>query len=278
MKKFPLFGALMLIPALALLALTGCPTPNKTTPTPTTGGGNTNPAVAKTKITAPTDGTIKGVVTLTGGAFEMQEDPVIAAHNEKEICLAGGGIHTKKQDWIVGKKGGLANVVVWLAPATKEYDVKPEHKKPFEKPAVVDQPFCQYVPHVTAVYANIQPLEVKNSSKTPHNVKITPDRVNKAIDEPMSPNGKPLIYEKFKMEPTPINMACSIHTWMSGKILTFDHPYFAVTDADGNFTIANVPTGEELTVWTWHEVKGKAEVKAYKFKAGDNDLPLSVTP
>jgi hypothetical protein len=42
------------------------------------------------------------------------------------------------------------------------------------------------------------------------------------------------------------------HTWMNGWIYVFEHPYFAVTDDKGAFTIKDVPPGE-YTVELWHE-------------------------
>jgi hypothetical protein len=45
------------------------------------------------------------------------------------------------------------------------------------------------------------------------------------------------------------------HTWMSAYVVVTDQPFSAVTDADGNFTIENVPPGDyELEVW--HEWLG----------------------
>jgi hypothetical protein len=39
---------------------------------------------------------------------------------------------------------------------------------------------------------------------------------------------------------------------MNGWIYVFDHPYFAVTDADGSFTIKDVPPGDHV-LELWHE-------------------------
>ena len=46
--------------------------------------------------------------------------------------------------------------------------------------------------------------------------------------------------------------ACNIHPWMKGAIRVFDHPWFTVTDKDGNFAIKNVPAGDYRIVY-WHE-------------------------
>jgi len=46
-----------------------------------------------------------------------------------------------------------------------------------------------------------------------------------------------------------------IYPWFLGHVLVQDHPYFAVTDANGRFEIKNLPTG----TWrfrVWHERSG----------------------
>jgi len=45
---------------------------------------------------------------------------------------------------------------------------------------------------------------------------------------------------------------------MSSWIGVVDHPFFDVTDEQGNFSIEGLPPGE-YTVATWHEVLGSAE-------------------
>lgn len=39
-------------------------------------------------------------------------------------------------------------------------------------------------------------------------------------------------------------------------MMVCDSPYFAVTDANGSFSIANVPAGVELEYRVWHEKAG----------------------
>lgn len=50
----------------------------------------------------------------------------------------------------------------------------------------------------------------------------------------------------------------SIDYWSSADLFVADHPYFAITDTDGNFSLDLVPAGRrELVVWVrnWHIAK-----------------------
>ena len=59
----------------------------------------------------------------------------------------------------------------------------------------------------------------------------------------------------LKPEKIPVQYNCDIYPWMHGWILVSPHPYAAVSDASGNFTINGLPTGEwEFQVW--HERVG----------------------
>jgi len=49
-----------------------------------------------------------------------------------------------------------------------------------------------------------------------------------------------------------MRIQCDVHNNMSAYRVGFDHPYFAVTDADGKFEIREVPPGK-YTVVAWHE-------------------------
>jgi hypothetical protein len=48
---------------------------------------------------------------------------------------------------------------------------------------------------------------------------------------------------------------CDVHGWMNAYAGVLPHPYFAVTDDSGTFTIKNLPPGTyKLTAW--HEKLG----------------------
>ena len=67
-------------------------------------------------------------------------------------------------------------------------------------------------------------------------------------------------------EAPPIQYKCTIHGWMTGYVRIFDHPYYAVTDADGKFEIKDAPAGNYRIVY-WHENVGFLNGKDGRFGA-----------
>jgi hypothetical protein len=301
MRKLPLLGSALLVPALSLcLSVTGCS--NKPAEAPKGGGAATNTTAvpadnkkAETKeaggaaggkemLTAPTNGTVKGYVKYDGTPPKLIPNDKIKEHNDKATCLMGSDFEKSEQVWLVGKDNGVANVLVYLTPpAGKIFDTKnPAVKKPFEHNAVLDQPHCAFIPHVLALYpAAGQKLEVKNSAPISHNTKIVGDPLYNPspLDKNLPPKSDEIVPLKYQKEP--LGAVCNQHPWMNAIIFTFNNPYFAVTKDDGSFAIDNVPTGVELHVMTWHESMGKTlkdakEAEKKSFKSGDNDVTLKV--
>jgi hypothetical protein len=72
---------------------------------------------------------------------------------------------------------------------------------------------------------------------------------------------------KFTQAEVPVAVRCDIHPWMSAFLCVVEHPYWAVTDAEGKFGIPNLPAGI-YTFGVWHE--GLATLD------GKNEIPLVV--
>jgi hypothetical protein len=49
-----------------------------------------------------------------------------------------------------------------------------------------------------------------------------------------------------------VDVYCSIHANMHCVVLVMENPYFAMTDADGHYSISNVPPGT-YKLKAWHE-------------------------
>jgi len=123
-----------------------------------------------------------------------------------------------------------------------------------------------------------QVLRVKNSAPVAHNTKISADpSVNENASVTIQPGDSKVF--KLNFQKNPVSVGCDFHSWMTAKIYVNDSPFIAVTDKEGNFEFANVPSGEELTVVGIHEagvVEGDKEGVKRTFKGGDNALELKV--
>jgi hypothetical protein len=288
MKRFPVLGFVLLVPAIAMFGMIGCNTdkgksPTDATATPTPTPGDKKKAV---EITTPLEGTVKGIVKFKGAAPKSEEDPRIKEHKEAAFCLSAPEKYKVKQVWTVGPDNVLANVVVSLAPpAGKKYKIDDHLKKLSKKTVTIDQPFCNYDPHVVALWPEVQGLVFLNSASVPHNVKIagTDKMSSPDINMPPMPKGGPPTKSKEEFltggGEVIIDASCSMHTWMNCKIALFKDPYCAVTKADGTFEIDNVPIDEVLTVYVWHEGDPKKiEATTHKMVKGVNELKLEYPP
>ncbi len=118
---------------------------------------------------------------------------------------------------------------------------------------MIDQPHCAFKPHVLCMREG-QVLEAKNSAPMPHNYKIDSPPANPSLNQ-LLPPGKTLDVEPWKAANAPTKVSCTIHGWMNGYVRVFNHPYYAVTDADGNFVIKGAPAGKYHIVM-WQEETG----------------------
>jgi len=186
------------------------------------------------------------------GRFVFDGKPPKAAALEitrdEEVCGQHGIVD---EELIVNaKNGGLQNVVVWLY-SREEVPVHPSLRVVL-KPAKLDNKDCRFQPRILRLRTN-QPLQAINSDSVAHNVAVYARR-----NQPFSivvPQNEPLERTFNRPELLPIRVDCSIHAWMRAYLVITDHPYSAVSDKDGNFSIEKIPLGE----WDfriWHERPG----------------------
>jgi hypothetical protein len=183
-----------------------------------------------------TAGEITGKVTLKGKPID--EIPIDLGPSCGPLNPNNGKVTTRH--YVVGEGGGLANVFVYLkdakaAPATGDGPT-------------LDQNGCMYEPYVMGVVVN-QKFKIKSSDALLHNVHATP-KVNKEFNFAQSVKG--MVSERsFDQPEVPVRMKCDVHPWMFAYIGVVEHPFFAVTDKDGNFKISGVPDGQ-YTVVAYH--------------------------
>jgi plastocyanin len=148
---------------------------------------------------------------------------------------------------VVGSNGGLANAFVFIEGLPRVSG------QSLEAP-VLDQVGCRYTPHVVGVCVG-QPLRIRTSDDTMHNVHFSPQR-NESRNFGMTQPGDEKIVT-FR-EPEFIRAKCDVHPWMTAYVGVFENPFFAITDAQGRFDIADLPSGKYKLV-TWHERYGRLE-------------------
>jgi hypothetical protein len=200
-------------------------------------------------------GTLQGVVAWEGDVPEREK---IKVDKDQAACLAKGPLYS--EDFLINKKNkGVKNVFVWLIDASGDHKKPlPIHPKLKDSPlpdVVIDQPCCQFIPHVMAMREG-QSLVVKNTATIAHNVHGIGAALVNEFNVILPPGGMRRIdAAEIHAHHTPILVKCDIHGWMNSWIRVFAHPYFAVTDEDGKFTIKDAPAGEWHVV-IWQEKKG----------------------
>jgi plastocyanin len=200
-------------------------------------------------------GDVTGTITFKGTAPAEKE---LAPIKDDPNCAAmyPGGL-PKTKFYVVDANGNLADVIVTIkgVPGAASTGAS-------AAPVVLDQKGCLYVPQILAVQTG-QKIVVKNSDPCVHNVHAKPT-ANPESNQVQMPGGADLTYTFDKPEPF-LKYQCDVHPWMFAWVTVVDHPYFAVSGADGKFTIKNVPAGK-YTIEAVHRKLGtqtaEVEVKA----------------
>jgi hypothetical protein len=167
-------------------------------------------------------------------------------HQDRKFCLKDGEVPEDNTYVVDPKNLGLKDAFVWLTSKDK-LPIHPSLASPSEPAVTIDQPCCMFVPHAVALREG-QVLVVKNSAKVLHNFKFG-GLVNQGGNQSIAPGGAWEITD-LKAERIPMPCECNFHPWMAARVGVFEHPYFAITDAQGNFEIKLAPAGSyQLMIW-----------------------------
>jgi hypothetical protein len=234
----------LIVPSLFAALLCGC---SKT-------GGSGTPAASKPEekpvlyhVDPATAGTLTGSIRFTGRKpapkmIDMDQEPECAR-------LHKGGLRPD-EPVVLNPNGTLANVFVYLKTGLEG--------KHFEVPAssvAIDQNGCWFQPRVLGLQTG-QALNVTNSDPVTHNIHPMA-HVNREWNHSQG-QGDPPLSRRFIRPEVMIPVKCNIHKWMHAFIGVVEHPYFAVTGANGAFELSNVPPGT-YTIAAWQEALGSQE-------------------
>ena len=167
----------------------------------------------------------------------------VVSHPARRLATAGVypgrivGIQTDRDS------SELDNVIVFVDAATR-VDSAPQRVS-------IRQTNEEFVPHVVAVTAG-STVEFPNDDLIFHNV-FSLSRVA-TFDLGRYPRNASKARTFTK--PGVVKVFCHLHSHMSAIVRVFPHPYFAVPDRNGRFTIPDVPVGR-VEVTAWHERAGE---------------------
>jgi plastocyanin len=117
-------------------------------------------------------------------------------------------------------------------------------------------------------------VEFQNDDSVQHNVFWPSISGNKKLGHNLGtwPKGDK---RPFKFDsPGVVPLLCNVHPEMSGYIVVSPTPYFAETDASGNYKIENVPDGK-YNVVAWHEGMKQQSKSVAVAGTGKADFTLS---
>lgn len=193
---------------------------------------------------------IKGVVRFPKDYPEREK---ITITKDQAIC---GAFQYSEQFVVSEGNHGLKNVIVSLVGVKKAL-------KPQKATMELDQTKCRYVPHVQAVPVG-SVLKIQNNDGILHNVHVYYDEHSSGDVSPKNTifnKAQPKFRKVIKQtldKPGLYFYRCDVHSHMSAYIAVMNHPYYAVTDDSGEFTIPDVPPGT-YKIQAWHEVLGALE-------------------
>jgi hypothetical protein len=200
-----------------------------------------------------TEGTITGTIALNGKPPKLR----VIDMSADSVCVAMNG-ELKTEEAIV-RDGKVANTFVYIRSGgiLSEYSfLSPD------APAVLAHKGCRYEPHVLGIRVG-QSLTVSNSDPTHHNTHPTP-KTNREWNQTQPPDA-PSLSITFSRPEAFIPFRDNQHPWEKAFVGVFSHPFFAVSDERGYYTIKGLPPGL-YTLVVWHE------------RFGEKTLELTVSP
>jgi hypothetical protein len=196
-------------------------------------------------ISPDKEGNLAGFVRFEGTLPALEFIPVTVNQG------ACGTTPRASERLVVTENRGMQNTVVWLAGGELDKQLGP---------AVVNSSLqmvdCRFLPHVQAIPAGTT-VQFSNLQTVAFHLLFTDQQnLSTSLTLDGGQSGRQLV---FKMPGIYHVTETTGHRWMEAYIHVMPSPYFAISDAGGQFTLRGVPKGSYV-LRTWHEWLGPRTV------------------
>lgn len=184
------------------------------------------------------NGSIAGSISLAG---TPADDSTVAVNGDSMLCGDSASVTQTSSDG-----GALGNVLVWIEGVTSGKSL-PEVRR---ETLTIEN--CAFRPRLMAV-ASGTTINLLSRDHTTYTSRFYREGAGVPVDEiHMVDAGQVVPSEKIAGKPGIVEARRTQHPWARAYIAVFDHPYFAVTNERGDFTIDSLPPGT-YTAKVWHE-------------------------
>lgn len=202
---------------------------------------------------------VKGVITFDG------VPPKGKKLNLPAGCQKPGSGDVYSNEVIV-HNGKVQNVLVRVVKGLEGKTFTDVPKEEIE----LDQRGCMYSPRVAAARVG-QKVTFINSDPIFHNVRsVTKENQKFNMAMPKKNQRETKVFTKPEIF---LQAKCSVHPWMGAYVAIMDHPFYSITNEQGEFTLPKLPVGH-YTIEAWHEVFGTTTTEIDVTDKGTPELAL----
>lgn len=255
---------------------------------------------SKSGMSVAAAASVTGRVTLNG-----KPPPEIPLQLDPACAKLWAGQKPTTRFYLVGTDGGLGDVFVYVKSCLTNLSFGSP-----TNPVIMRKTGCFYADYIVGAQTG-QPITVRNTDPILCNLHLTPTNpANREWNKAMMPRpaagmaatrptsriraawetlrdrvarllGRPLVvapvtateitFQITALE-LPARLKCDVHPWEFGYVFCVDHPYFAVTDSNGQFCFPQPPPPGRYVLEAFHRKAG-SQTREIEVKAGE---PLKV--